>query len=274
MTEAKPNPAWLEEETARRYQRFTEKTTMYQDLSRVMVKLADIRPGMRILDLGCGSGITTQTVLPQLSGQGQVYALDVSEAMLNIARQELPQPQVTFIQADAGHFADLMPEPVDRVICNSVFWQFRHKPLVMAELRRVLAPGGLFVFNAPEPYFIFDAIPRSNKVAILFKQLAAERYGVGTQDLRTMEVFLNNHHFELVATEIFERVHPAEESYLFMQLPVSTAWMDPPLDYQTRLELLAEAWQLAAPDTQSRRRWMYFVARPKNCGPETRFLAA
>ena len=36
--------AWLEEETARRYQLFTEKTTMYQELSRVMVELAGIKP--------------------------------------------------------------------------------------------------------------------------------------------------------------------------------------------------------------------------------------
>ena len=38
--------------------------------------------------------------------------------------------------------------------------------------------------------------------------------------------------------------------------------MDPPLPYETRMALLEEAHQLSNPDTQSKRRWMYFVTRP------------
>jgi len=53
------------------------------------------------------------------------------------------------------------------------------------------------------------------------------------------------------------------ESYLFLQLPVATAWMEPPLGYQTRLELLEEAWQAAEPERSSKQRWMYFVAKPR-----------
>ncbi|MCP4422618.1 MAG: hypothetical protein GY805_38905, partial [Chloroflexi bacterium] len=123
-------------------------------------------------------------------------------------------------------------------------------------------PEGRLIFNAPEPYFIFKDIPRSSKVSILFKQLAAERYGVGPQDLRTMRVFLKNHHFELVETREFERIRSAEESYLFFKLPVATAWMEPPLDYETRLALLEEAQQMAEPDKSVKQRWMYFIARP------------
>ena len=101
-------------------------------------------------------------------------------------------------------------------------------------------------------------------VSILFEQLAAERYGVGRQDMRTIEVFLNNHGFELVKTRLLERTRTAVESYLFMQLPVATAWMEPPLDFETRLALLEEAWQAAEPEQASQQRWMYFVTRPKS----------
>jgi ubiquinone/menaquinone biosynthesis C-methylase UbiE len=263
MSDNAGNPAWLERETARQYKIFTEQTTMYQDLSRFMVSLAELEPGMTILDLGCGTGITTQIALQTLKDEGHIYALDISGPMLDIARQTLNGRPVTFIQADAADFAPQIDRPVDRVLCNSVFWQFRNKPKVMADLHQVLKPDGVFVFNAPEPYFIFQSIPPSRKVAILFKQLAAERYGVGAQDLRTIEVFLNNHRFTLHQTAPFTRTRSAEESYHFMQLPVSTAWMDPPLTYETRMALLEEARQRADPDTQSKRRWMYFVAHPK-----------
>jgi ubiquinone/menaquinone biosynthesis C-methylase UbiE len=250
---------WLEEETARRYQVFTAKTTMYQELSRVMLQLADIRPGMQVLDLGCGTGVTTQMVLDALGDSGHVYAVDISGPMLALARQQLQSSRVTFVQADAGACADLIGTPVDRVVCNSVFWQFRHKPQVLAELRRVLAADGRFVFNVPEPYFIFQAIPRSKKVGVLFQQLVAERYGVGQQDLRTIEVFLNHHGFEIVTREEFIRVRSSEENYLFDQIPVATAWMDPPLNYETRLALLEEAYRLAEPGQETKHRWMYFV---------------
>lgn len=256
--------AWLEAETARRYQIFTEQTTMYQELSDLMVQLAGIEPGMRVLDLGCGTGVTTQAVLQALGDSGHVHAVDISGPMLAVARRQIASARVTFWQADAAAFAHLLPEPVDRVVCNSVFWQLRYKPQVMAELRQALAPYGRLIFNAPEPYFIFKHIPRSQKVSILFDQLAAERYGVGRQDMRTMAVFLRNHGFELISTKMLERTRPAHESYLFMQIPVATAWMEPPLDYETRQALLAEAWQAADPEKDSRQRWMYFVARPQS----------
>lgn len=262
MAEQTTKSAWLDVETARRYKQFTEKTTMYQELSRVMVDLADIRPGMRVLDLGCGTGVTTQAVLAALEGQGQVLAVDISDPMLAVAREQISSDRVIFIRADAAELTKVVVEKVDRVVCNSVFWQFRHKPQVLATLRDLLAPDGRFIYNAPEPYFIFKSIARSAKVSILFKQLAAERYGVGQQDMRTMEIFLNNHHFDLVSTQEFERTRPAEESYLFFQLPVATDWMDPPLDYPTRMALLEEAQQLAEPDKAVRQRWIYFVARP------------
>jgi ubiquinone/menaquinone biosynthesis C-methylase UbiE len=254
--------AWLEAETARRYKIFTEQTTMYHELSRLMVQLAKIEPGMQVLDLGCGTGVTTQAVLHELGDSGQIYALDISAPMLDVAREQVASNRVSFIEADAAA-TGLPDRSVERVVCNSVFWQFRHKPEVMAELRRVLTPDGRFVFNVPEPYFMFEAIPRSQRVSVLFEQLAAERYGVGRQDLRTIEVFLRNHGFEIAGRQILERTRSAAESYLFMQIPVATAWMEPPLNYETRLALLEEAHQLADPNPSSKQRWMYFIVQPQ-----------
>jgi ubiquinone/menaquinone biosynthesis C-methylase UbiE len=255
--------SWLDAETARRYQIFTEKTTMYQDLSQTMVRLADLKPGMRVLDLGCGTGITSQIALEAMGTAGHIYALDVSTPMLEFARRRLSADRVTFVHADAADLGQHVTGPIDRVLCNSVFWQLRSKPPIMAALRQVLAADGLFIFNAPEPYFILESIPYSTRISVLFKQLAAEQYGVGTQDLRTMAVFLNNHGFDLVSTQIVERPHTAEESYLFSQIPVTTAWMEPPLDYETRLALLEEAHRRADPQATTRRRWVYILARPK-----------
>ena len=85
---------------------------------------------------------------------------------------------------------------------------------------------------------------------------------MGRQDLRSIEVFLRNHGFEIVGKQMLERIRSAGESYLFMQIPVATAWMEPPLDYETRLALLEEAHQLAQADQASKQRWIYFVTQP------------
>ncbi|MFN8460119.1 MAG: hypothetical protein U0401_36630, partial [Anaerolineae bacterium] len=132
---------------------------------------------------------------------------------------------------------------------------------VMAELRRVLKPNGRFVFNVPEPYFIFEAIPRSKKISVLLEQLAAERYGVGRQDLRSLEVFLRRHGFQIIGKQMLERTRSSQETYLFMQIPVATAWMEPPLEYETRLALLEEAHHLADLRQATKQRWMYFVTK-------------
>jgi ubiquinone/menaquinone biosynthesis C-methylase UbiE len=235
---------------------------MYQELSRLMVQLAEIESGMRVLDLGCGTGVTTQAVLQALGESGHVHALDISAPMLEVARKQIASERVSFIEADAA--ATSLPDhSIQRVVCNSVFWQFRHKPEVMAELRRVLTPDGRFIFNAPEPYFMFEAIPRSKRVSVLFEQLAAERYGVGRQDLRSIEAFLRNHGFEIIGKQMLERTRSTAESHLFMQIPVATAWMEPPLDYDTRLALLEEARQLAGLGQATKQRWMYFLVQPQ-----------
>jgi ubiquinone/menaquinone biosynthesis C-methylase UbiE len=262
MNEQLSDSRWLNTETARRYQLFTRKTTMYQDLSQVMLDLAQVEPDQCVLDLGCGTGVTTKVALACLGERGRVYALDVSGPMLAIARQQIDDARVVFLEADAADAPDLVSRPVDRILCNSVFWQLRHKSAVLSALRQVIAPGGKFIFNVPEPYLIFQQIPRSTNVSTLFKQLAAERYGVGPQDLRTMEILLNGHGFRTVSTKEYTRIRSAEESYLFYQLPVATAWMEPPLDYSTRLALLEEARQMTGPGKPLKQRWMYFVVEP------------
>ena len=256
------NQSWFDQETARRYQTFTEQTTMYQELSQIMVDLAQIKSTMQLLDLGCGTGVTSQLVLKQLGPTGHIQALDVSEPMIKIAHQNISSRQVTFIQADAAVCANHVKKPIDRILCNSVFWQFRQKSQVIQHLRQIIAPDGWFIFNVPEPYFIFNDIPRSDKVGILFKQLAAERHGVGQQDQRTMTVFLERHGFEIVTTKTVTRTRTAQENMLFLQIPVTTAWMEPPLDYKTRMTLLDEAQQMAKPDKPAKRRWLYVVVRP------------
>jgi hypothetical protein len=60
-------------------------------------------------------------------------------------------------------------------------------------------------------------------------------------------VCLHHHGFEIVGKQLLERTRTAALSFLFMQIPVATAWLEPPLEYESRLALLEEALLLAVP---------------------------
>jgi ubiquinone/menaquinone biosynthesis C-methylase UbiE len=111
---------------------------------RTCLRAWDIRPGMRVLEPGCGSGRLTALLVEAVGKDGEVCAIDLSKEMIRRAQQRgLPQ-QARFLQvpaaavpSKAGYF--------DRVICCCVFPHFLEPAPVLAELVRVLKPGGRLV---------------------------------------------------------------------------------------------------------------------------------
>lgn len=99
----------------------------------------------RILDLGCGTG-NVSAALKKSFRKAQVLALDLSPAMLSGARRKsgLARP-LRLICADMAHLP-LAGRSVDMVVANlSMFWA--PPEALFAEIRRVLRPGGMFLFT-------------------------------------------------------------------------------------------------------------------------------
>jgi SAM-dependent methyltransferase len=97
----------------------------------------------RLLDLGAGTGSLILAALRRWPS-AHVLAVDASNAMLGVARSRVPRPdaaRVTWLSADA---ADLPIEDaaVDAAVCSFVLQLVADRPTVLAELRRVLQPGG------------------------------------------------------------------------------------------------------------------------------------
>ena len=101
----------------------------------------------RLLDLGAGTGSLTLAALRRWPST-HVHAVDASHAMLDVARSRVPQPdaaRVTWLPADA---ADLPLEDAaaDAAVCSFVLQLVADRPAVLAEVRRVLQPGGRLSF--------------------------------------------------------------------------------------------------------------------------------
>lgn len=130
------------------YERFREERAQpFRDL----LALVEARPGMRVIDLGCGTGEHTVT-LHRTLGAKSTLGLDSSEAMLAKA-QARGQDGLRF---ELGDPASCAPEstratdaPFDLVFSNAALhWIEDHRTLV-ANLRNLIAPGGQLAVQVP-----------------------------------------------------------------------------------------------------------------------------
>lgn len=106
------------------------------------------RPGERIIDLGCGAGASTEALADAVGPEGRVTAVDVSPALVSVARTRLSgRANVELIEADAGRHA-FAPAGHDALFSRFGAMFFDDPPAALANLRRALEPGARAVFVA------------------------------------------------------------------------------------------------------------------------------
>jgi arsenite methyltransferase len=105
---------------------------------------ADLHEGERVLDLGSGGGIDVLLSARRVGPSGFVYGVDMTEEMLTLARANAARVGAGNVEFLAGQIEDLpLPDAsVDVVISNCVINLSTDKPAVLAEIFRVLVPGG------------------------------------------------------------------------------------------------------------------------------------
>jgi SAM-dependent methyltransferase len=108
------------------------------------VAVADLRPGETVLDLGSGGGIDVLLSARRVGPGGKAYGLDMTEEMLDLARDNARQAGVENVEFLRGQI-EAIPLPdgsVDVIISNCVINLSGDRPAVFAESFRVLRPGG------------------------------------------------------------------------------------------------------------------------------------
>ncbi|MDA0676779.1 MAG: arsenite methyltransferase [Chloroflexi bacterium] len=113
------------------------------------VGIAEVKPGETVLDLGSGGGIDCFLAAQATGSEGHVYGVDMTLAMLKLARENAEKMDVQNVTFLAGRIEAVpMPdESVDLVISNCVIALAPDKKLVFEEIMRVLKPGGRFVVS-------------------------------------------------------------------------------------------------------------------------------
>jgi SAM-dependent methyltransferase len=106
--------------------------------------LAAIQPGMTVLDLGSGAGFDAFLARKQVGPNGRVIGVDMTDEMLNLARENARRLGADNVEFRKGYIERLPLEDgtVDLAISNCVINLSADKPAVFRELFRVLKPGG------------------------------------------------------------------------------------------------------------------------------------
>lgn len=116
-----------------------------------LISIADLRPGERVLDIACGTGIVTQRAAQRVGAGGRVVGLDVNPGMLAVARAETPaRLSIDWFEASAESMP-LPDETFDVVLCQMGLQFIPNKLAALREARRVLASGGRAHLTVPGP---------------------------------------------------------------------------------------------------------------------------
>ena len=106
--------------------------------------VAELREGETVLDLGSGGGIDVLLSAKRVGPTGKAYGVDMTDEMLALARENVRKANATNIEFLKGYI-ERVPLPdasVDVIISNCVINLSTDKPKVVAEMFRLLRPGG------------------------------------------------------------------------------------------------------------------------------------
>ena len=207
-----------------------------------LLETAALTPGMRVLDVACGTGIIARLAAPQVGRTGRVVGVDSNEAMLAIARAQPASisPQVDWRQGDATKLP--FPEAeFDRVLCQHGLQYMPDRTAALREMKRVVASGGrlvLSVFSQSIGYRIFE------QTAALFvgeKAAAIMREPFALADVDELSGLLKMAELSPVEmrTKTLPARFPSAGDFIDYQLGGRLANAVSTLSDQTRTELVA-----------------------------------
>jgi ubiquinone/menaquinone biosynthesis C-methylase UbiE len=148
-----------------------------------MLSWFDLRPGAAALELGPGPGYFTSEASRLVGSEGRVICIDIQPAMLESLLGRLREEGIVNAALLAGDATrlPLAPESVDLAYLVTVLGEVPDRPAALAELHRVLKPGGGLAFaeTLTDPDYVFVDTLKDLCRAAGFEYLKERRQPLG-----------------------------------------------------------------------------------------------
>lgn len=119
---------------------------MFDGFSKDVVERIDFISAHHVLELASGTGSVTKYLVNKLTGDAHLIATDLEADMLEIARQQVQAPNVSWDVVDMTQIA-YVDEQFDLVICQFGLMLVADKRKALEEIHRVLKKGGKLIFS-------------------------------------------------------------------------------------------------------------------------------
>lgn len=127
--------------------RFERPGREVYDKRHEIVAALGLRPGMRVADVGAGTGLFTRLIAREVGPQGKVYAVDISRPFVENILRTAREQGLDNIEGIVNTQSDtlLPPESVDLIFVCDTYHHFEQPQAMLASIRRALRPGGTLV---------------------------------------------------------------------------------------------------------------------------------
>lgn len=147
--------------------RLMEQAELFGPYTRTLFDEAGIRPGMRVLDVGCGVGDVALLAGSFVGPTGQVLGVDNDLRSLRLARERAEQAGAAHVQFIEGDLRDLEDvEPFDAVVGRFILMYLGNPAAALRGLAAHLRPGGIVAFQE----FQFEYTPFSTTPIALWDE--------------------------------------------------------------------------------------------------------
>ena len=129
-------------------QRLLLQGRLYDDYTEHALRLAGLRPGMRVLDIGSGPGDVSFVAARLVGPTGSVLGVDAAPEMVELSRARAAEKGLTtvhFMQAAIDAIA--LDEPVDAVIGRLILMHLPDPAATLRHLSSFVRPGGVLAFS-------------------------------------------------------------------------------------------------------------------------------
>lgn len=156
------------------FNRLAAQAQLMKPLEVKILKESGLLPEFNILEIGCGPGFIT-SILCELTSDGQIFATDNDETLLEICRQNIKKPPkkgLTLINSSKPNSLEVLKSKIDFGYLRFVLQHVPEKEIILNEVYKALRPEGIIcaldsddglVIQHPEDEFIRTILSEAQK---------------------------------------------------------------------------------------------------------------